>query len=253
MPSRVPPPGFVSFEAGAASVVCAANIEGDVRQMLTAGTLYDYARHHPAARSLTGRRVVYAVPLPTSVERVVIRRNHHGGLVGDFRSDLFLPPTRAPRELSTSERLRVAGVPTPAMLGYAVYRAGPGLRRADIMTLEVPHAVDLSTPLKSAHAPERVRALTAAACLIRALSEIGARHHDLNVKNVLLERLEDLVPRALVLDVDRVTFARKGAPVLEQNLARLLRSARKWQTTHGARVTDAELDDFAALVRAGPN
>jgi hypothetical protein len=117
------------------------------------------------------------------------------------------------------------------------------------MTREVPHAVDLSVPLKSANASDRVRALTAVACLIRELSEIGARHHDLNVKNVLLEPSEDLVPRALVLDVDRVTFAAEGNAVLEQNLARLLRSARKWQTVHGAHVTDVELDDFAALVR----
>lgn len=248
MDSRAPLPGFVSFDAGGAHVVCVPNLEGDLREMLASGTLYDYARQHASARPLTGRRVVYAVPLPTSRECVVIRRNHHGGLVGGFRSDLFLPPTRAPRELRTSEHLRAEGVPTPVMLGYAVYRAPAGLRRADIMTREVPNAVDLSTPLMSADAPERVRALTAAACLIRDLSQVGARHHDLNVKNVLLEPSQDLAPRALVLDVDRVTFGRQGSAALSQNLARLLRSARKWQTLHGARVTDAELDEFAAMV-----
>ncbi|HEY4218827.1 MAG TPA: lipopolysaccharide kinase InaA family protein [Gemmatimonadaceae bacterium] len=249
MADTIAPPGFVAFEAGEARIVCAPHVADAVREMLRAGTLYDYARHDPDVRSLTGRIAVYALTLPGGSERAVVRRNHHGGLIGGLRSDLFLPPTRAPRELRTSEKLRAQGVPTPAMLGYAVYRAAGGFRRADIMTREVPHAVDLSTPLKSESAGERVRALSAAACLIRELNEAGARHHDLNVKNVLLEPSEDLVPKALVLDVDRVTFGRKGADVLEQNLARLLRSARKWQTVHGAHVTDAELDEFAALVR----
>jgi hypothetical protein len=249
MPKSATPAGFVRFDVGSTAVTCAAHIAGAVGEILKTGTLYEFAERHPMTRPLTGRGVVYAVPLPGNVEHVVIRRNHHGGLLGGLRRDLFLPPTRAPRELRTSERLRSCGIPTPAMLAYAIYDAPGGLRRADIMTREVRHAVDLSTPLHSPDERDRVRALAATACLIRMLSDVGARHHDLNVKNVLLEPLENLVPRALVLDVDRVTFARRGADVLEQNLARLLRSARKWQSNHGARVTDAELDDFAALVR----
>jgi 3-deoxy-D-manno-octulosonic acid kinase len=249
MRDRAAPPGFVQFAAGSAEVTCAAHVEGPVREMLAEGTLYDYARRHPLARELTGRRAVYAVPLPGDVERVVVRRNHHGGLFGSLRADLFLPPTRAPHELQTSERLRAEGVPTPAILSYAVYTAPGGFRRADVMTREVACATDLSNPLSSTNPDTRVRALDAAACLIRALSHTGARHHDLNIKNILLEDSEYLVPRALVLDVDRVTFARGGADVLEQNLARLLRSARKWQSSRGACVTLAELDNFAALVR----
>ncbi len=245
------PSGFVQFSAGTAAVTCAAHIEAAVREMLAAGTLYDFARRHPLARELAGRGVVYAVPLPGDVERVVVRRNHHGGLFGRLRADLFLPPTRAPRELQTSERLRAEGVPTPAMLGYAVYTAPGGLRRADVMTREVACATDLSNPLSSSNSAVRVRALEAAACLVRVLSDAGARHHDLNVKNILLEGSEGLEPTALVLDVDRVTFARGTADVLEQNLARLLRSARKWQSTRGASVTGAELDNFATLVRRG--
>ena len=251
MSDRDVPTGFIQFDAGSAVVTCAPHVEQSVREMLTAGTLHDFARHHPHARALKGRGVVYSVPLPCSTEQAVIRRNHHGGLFGGLLGDLFLPPTRAPRELRTSERLRSAGVPTPVMLAYAVYETSGGFRRADIMTREVPHAADLAVPLGSANAEDRIRALAATACLVRVLSEAGARHHDLNVKNVLLGQSEEFVPTALVLDVDRVTFAQGGAVVLEQNLARLLRSARKWQSVHAARVTNAELDNFAALVRGG--
>lgn len=243
------PPEFVRFSAGAAAVTCIADIEAPVREMLEAGTLYDYARSHPQARRLAGRSVVYALPIPGGAETVVVRRNHHGGLFGRLQGDLFLPPTRASRELRTSERLRSHGVPTPAILAYAVYSVAGGFRRADVLTREISPSVDLSIPLHSAQGAERIAALSATARLIRAMSAMGARHHDLNVKNVLLDCLEGSTPRAWILDVDRVTFERGSASVREQNLARIVRSARKWQSTHGAGVTDAELAEFMARVR----
>lgn len=244
------PPGFVRFAVGRSTVTCALHVADSVRDALRGGSLYSYAERHPRARALAGRGIVYAVPLPGEIENVVIRHNHHGGLLAAVRRDVFLPPTRAPRELSTSERLRHHGVPTPTMLGYVTYPAAAGLRRADVMTREVVDAADLSVSLLSADSLERVRALAATASLITALSALGARHHDLNAKNVLLHRADGGRPEALVLDVDRVTFAEGVEQAREQNLARLLRSARKWQTYQGARVTDAELDDLTVLVRA---
>jgi hypothetical protein len=99
-----------------------------------------------------------------------------------------------------------------------------------------------------------VRALHATADLVRALVRAGAWHKDLNVKNVLLHSTLDGELEAMVLDVDRVTFPPPNGrdDVRELNVARLLRSARKWQTTQGAPVTDSELDELAALIRARP-
>lgn len=247
-----PPPGFVRFAVGRSTVTCADHVADSVRQALRGegGSLYSYAERHPQARALAGRGIVYAVPLPGETEQVVIRHNHHGGLLAAVRGDLFLPPTRAPRELLTSERLRHHGVPTPTMLGYVTYPAAAGLRRVDVMSREVVGALDLSVSLLSADALERVRALAATANLITALSDLGARHHDLNAKNVLVHDADGRSPEALVLDVDRVTFADGVDQAREQNLARLLRSARKWQSYQGARVTDAELETFTVLVRA---
>jgi tRNA A-37 threonylcarbamoyl transferase component Bud32 len=247
-PSPEPPPGFVRFRVNRSEVTCVVSVADALRDVLGADTLYEFAARQPDARPLTGRGVVYALSLPHANERVVVRRNRHGGLLGQIRGDLFLPPTRAPRELNISERLRQHGVPTPQMLGYVLYDAPAGLLRADVMTREVANAIDLSTPLQSPDAAERVRALSGTAQLVTALSNMGARHRDLNVKNVLLG-IEDLTLRVMVLDVDRVTFPTGSVDVLEQNLARLLRSARKWQQHHGARVTEPELAEFAALVR----
>lgn len=252
MPAPYLPAGFVQFRIGSTEVVANRRVADAFRTALEAGTLYRYAERHPEAHALTGRGVVYAVPLPGDVERVVVRHNHHGGMFAAVTRDVFRPPTRAPRELRTSERLRRAGVPTPEMLGYALYAAGPLLRRVDVVTCEVPNAFDLSDAILSDDAELRVAALQAAGRLVARLSDAGARHRDLNVKNILLTEDRDTTCRALVLDVDRVSFPDDPQTVLAQNLARLFRSARKWRNDHGALVTEAELRELARAAHAHP-
>lgn len=245
------PAGYVQFLAGQTRVVCAEHVRDAVRVALRDGTLYAFAAHHAQARSLAGRGISYAVPLPEGAERVVVRHNRHGGLLASLTGDLFLPPTRAPLELRLSEQLRKRGVPTPQVLGFAVYPGPAGFQRADVMTREVPASGDLSVALMSDDSGVRQRALRATAKLLTTLTHAGARHHDLNVKNVLLCEAGDGVLEAMALDVDSVTLP-TSPDVLEQNLARLLRSARKWQSLHRARVTDQELAEFAGLVRDQP-
>ncbi len=246
------PTGFVRFRVGTTDVVAHRHAADGFRAALAAGTLYKYAEQHPEARPLRGRGVVYAVPLPGDAESVVVRHNHHGGMFAAITRDVFPPPTRAPHELLTSERLRRRGVPTPAMLGYALYPAGPLLRRVDVVTREVRNAFDLSAAITSPDAELRTAALHATGRLVRRLSEAGARHRDLNVKNVLLAEDGDGALRALVLDVDRVAFPEDRTNILTLNLARLFRSARKWRDEHGAKVTESELRELARAARAQP-
>jgi lipopolysaccharide kinase (Kdo/WaaP) family protein len=247
--AAAPPAGFVSFEIASSLVVCVERLADAAREMLNSGSLYDYARAHAEARSLAGRGVAYAIPLSGSTDCVVVRHNRHGGLFASLTRDLFRWPSRAPLELETSLRLTDAGVATPAFAGYALYRAAPGLCRADVMTFEVPSSRDLSAAIMSPDAGCRAAAIRATAHLIGSLAAAGARHHDLNVKNVLLRHPADGRLDALVLDVDRVSFSTNRAPVLEANLARLLRSARKWRANYGAPITDSELVELAAVAR----
>jgi hypothetical protein len=249
---RALPAGFVRFVIDNSEVVCAKHVSDAVVEALDVGTLYQYAASHSEARALAGRGVAYAVPLPGDVEHVVVRHNRHGGMLAPITADLFRPPTFAPRELSISERLRRAGVPTPVLLGYVVYAAPAGFRRADVMTREIRPSHDLSTAIMSDDRSVRERALAATAVLVAAMNRAMARHHDLNVKNVLLRDGADGSVDAFVLDVDRVAFVSGTDVALEANVARLLRSARKWQTRHGAPVTAAELDALAAAVRDRP-
>jgi 3-deoxy-D-manno-octulosonic acid kinase len=201
------------------------------------------------ARALTGRGVSYAVPLPNG-ERVVVRHNRHGGLLAPVTGDRFLPPTRAPHELDVSVRLRDGGVPTPEIVGYVTYRAGPFLRRCDVASREIANGRDLAAILTAGSPEERRAALDATAPLIAALSARGARHHDLNVKNVLVAADSAGAMTSFVLDVDRVEFGRPGdSRITERNLERFMRSARKWRELHGARIEEPDLVRIAATVR----
>jgi 3-deoxy-D-manno-octulosonic acid kinase len=106
---------------------------------------------------------------------VVVRHAWHGGLLRRLTRDLFAPPTRAPGELRTSERLRAAGVRTPAVVAFARYPAPLGLRRVDVATRLVPGARDLAAVLLPAAgdaeaAPLRAGWLDATAALLGALA-----------------------------------------------------------------------------------
>ncbi|HKN66232.1 MAG TPA: lipopolysaccharide kinase InaA family protein [Gemmatimonadaceae bacterium] len=243
------PAGYEQATVGSAHVVARkAQLEA-VCSTLATGTLFDYAARHAEARGLAGRGIAYAAPLPDG-ERVVVRHNRHGGLLAPITGDRFLAPTRAPRELAAALRLTADGVPTPEIIAYVVYKAGPLLRRSDVASREVPDSADLGVVLTTGTLPEQRAALAAATSLIAHLSACGARHHDLNVKNVLLAPRGSTSPTAYVLDVDRVEFGRPGdSRVTEGNLERFMRSARKWRALHGARVDESELARIAASVR----
>ena len=125
---------------------------------------------------------------------------------------------------------------------YGVERVAPALRRSDVVTREITGGRDLSTYM--AHgvaADERAAAWAAARELVLALNAAGARHHDLNVKNILLAPLASRLA-AWVLDVDRVDFGEPQSDAVRRgNVERLLRSARKWRDVHGAVFDEGEL------------
>lgn len=244
---RDPPHGYRPFTVGGARVVALDALAGTVRAALgpesAPVTLYAYAARHPRARPLLGRAVAYAVPLPDAHTRVVVRRSRHGGLLAPLTGDRFLPPTRAPHELRIALRLEAAGIPTPEVVAYATYPAGPVLRRSDVATREISHGRDLAVALLATIDPVLKREmLEVTATLLRAMAAAGARHPDLNLKNVLLAPDDADRLRAIVLDVDRVRFGAPGDPSIgDANFERLARSARKWRELYGAAIDEDDL------------
>jgi hypothetical protein len=242
--------GYERASVGRAELVALPGLIPSMIEILERDTLLAFAARRPDRRELSGRGVAYAITIPGTATRGVVRHNRHGGFFARVTDDLFLRPTRAPTELAISERLLAAGISTPRVLGYVVYDVGGGLARSDVVTLEVTPSADLGAALDPA-SPEASRgaALDATATLVAALSQCGARHRDLNVKNVLLAG-DAGVPHAYVLYVDRITFGNPPRDALRHNLARLRHSARTRRKRLGASVTDAELAQLDELAAA---
>jgi len=245
------PSGYERLLLGHAVAVARSDVAVGIRKSLvqadgTRCTLHEYAARHSAARVLEGRAVSYAVPLPapSSNVRVVVRHNRHGGLFASVTGDRFLSPTRAPYELDISLALIKVGVPTPEILAYAVYPPGGLLQRSDVCSREISDSRDLAHILMSERGSMRATALGAAAALVATLARAGARHHDLNAKNILLTS-----ERAYVLDVDRVTLGESRDAALSGNLARLSRSLRKWRDRFGAPISEEEITELEAIAR----
>ena len=241
------PAGYERLLLTHAVAVARSDLAAAIRRSLvnadgSNSTLHEYAARQPSARALRGRGVAYAVNLPLSGLRVVVRHNTHGGLFAPLTRDRFTPPTRAPYELETSIALTRLGVPTPEVVAYVLYPPGGLLQRADVCSREVPGSRDLADIL--ATASDRVAAIAATADLVASLSRVGARHHDLNAKNILLTD-----EKAYVLDVDRLTLGEKPEAALDANLARLSRSLRKWREQFGARISDDEISELHALAQ----
>jgi hypothetical protein len=164
--------------------------------------------------------------------------------LGRTGSDLFLPPTRALRELINSLRLRIAGVPTPEVVAFVTYRAGPVFRRSDVATREIRGGHDLSVVLKEMKPGDHRReCLEATGALLGSLARAGAHHPDLNARNVLITWDETSGAQAHVLDVDRIRFHVPSDPmVATANMKRLERSLEKIREREGIPISDDEID-----------
>ena len=205
--------------------------------------LIAFAREAPGARELQGRQTAYAIHIAGTGVRAVVRRNHHGGAFRKWTGSMFLWPTRAPRELEISQSLRKLGIPTPVVLAIAMYRVDL-LAMSDVVTEEVPDSMDFGALLLATlpGSEDRQRGWNAVRRLLKRVAAAGVRHHDLNVKNILLRRAEDGLFGAYLLDVDRVAMDYTRRDAYAGNRARLRRSVEKWRDTRGARVTDAEIE-----------
>jgi hypothetical protein len=227
-------PSYERFEVGGARAVVAKACAAGIREVLEKERLYEYAARQTDSVTLVGRAPVFTINLPGGCGRVVVRHNMRGGWAAKVSKDLFVFPTRGFRELIASLRLRASGVSTPEVLAYVSYPVNWMLRRSDVATREIANGHDLSIALaKVTDHAHRVMVLDAIAKLLRSLTQAGAHHQDLNLKNVLLTAGDGPGLDAHLLDVDRVRFSSPGSPlVAKANLDRLIRSLRKWRDLH---------------------
>lgn len=237
-------PGYARIRAPGIRGLAMESCKGALEAILTGETLYEYAARQPDARQFKGRAIAYGIKMPDGCGDVVVRHAMRGGALARSGSDLFFPPTRGLRELVNSLRLRLAGVPTPEVIAFVSYRAGPVLRRSDVATREIRDSHDLSVVLREMPSGEdRASCLLAAGRLLGSLSRAGAHHPDLNARNILVTWDVAIGAGAYVLDVDRIRFHVPGDPmVASANMSRLERSLRKLRDLGELTVSDTEID-----------
>lgn len=247
----VAPAGYERLAVGdTVAVVRVAAVTGVRHALATAATLHDWAAAEPGAQAFQGRTTAWGVRLPRTTLDVVVRHARRGGVLAAVRGDRYVWPGRAPWELEAALRLREMGVRTPDVVAYALYPAGRGFCRCDVVTTRLPDGADLPGAWQAGSAETREALLVAVAALLRDLRAAGAQHPDLNAKNLHMT-LEHGRWHAWVLDVDRVRFRKPNdASVGTQNVARLDRSLRKRRERDGLEITDADLDRLATLVEA---
>ena len=232
-----PPPRFCKERRSDTWLMFDADFEQAVRALgldeprglddaLTAG-----ARELGGSPASRGRDVTTLLPLPGRPERLHLRRVLHGGLLGGLWRGRLAGLGRVERELHTTAELRRRGAPVPRP-ALALARRSGVLWRASLATVHEEGAVDGLAFLAGHPPPASLRrAARAAGRAVRRLHDLGARHRDLHIKNLLLRPTapgaEDAI-EVLVIDLDR---ARLGAPPSAarriSELARLLRSLRK--------------------------
>ncbi|MEO5903613.1 MAG: lipopolysaccharide kinase InaA family protein [Gemmatimonadaceae bacterium] len=237
-------PGYVRLNGDGVRGLAIESSRSGVQSILDNGTLYDFAAKQPGARKFMGRMPAYAISLPKDGGDVVVRHAVRGGALARTGSDLFLPPTRALRELINSLRLRLAQVPTPEVVAFVTYNAGRIFRRSDVATREIKDGHDLSVVLREVPSGEhRQECLLATGKLLALLTKAGAHHPDLNVRNLLITWDGTDGARAHVLDVDRIRFHMPSDPmVANANISRLERSLRKVRDRDGLAITDPEIE-----------
>ncbi|MCC7195500.1 MAG: hypothetical protein IT356_08105 [Gemmatimonadaceae bacterium] len=233
------PDGYRASARGGTLLVARDDAHDALAGALCSGTLHAWASHQPDACAFEGRTVAWATRLP-SAGGIVVRHSRHGGLLRGITRDLFLAPSRAPRELRVALRLRAALVRTPDVIGYATYSAPGPFCRADVVTAQIAGA-DLPAAWVAAAKDRSARLGIARAtgALLSSMHSAGVVHPDLNAKNILVARSGDEA-EAWLLDVDRVRFVRPGdRRAADMNLARLDRSLGKLRRM-GAIDIDAE-------------
>lgn len=249
-----PLPGYARRSTPNGEVVGMERLIDSLSSIVTVhGTLYGWARAQPQPRALSGRAPVFIARLPDHPDTtVVVRHSWHGGLLKRVTRDRFRRPTRAPIELLRSFMLRECRIPTPEIVGFALYRAGPGLARVDVGTRYIPGSYDFAAVLGN-RAPGIVRdeAFAAIEVLLHQLASNGFTHPDLNVKNILLHRNQSGI-EASVLDVDVMEWDRHmpAVSVMQLNVARLVRSLIKARRQFGIVFTDSERDAFRQRMTA---
>jgi tRNA A-37 threonylcarbamoyl transferase component Bud32 len=183
-----------------------------------------------AAAGFYGRGDLRSVPLADGTT-ALFRRYNHGGMLRSITGNWFFSwPPRPFRELTITEELRRRGFPTVEVYAACVGKIAGPFYRGWLVTRQLEGAHDLWAALHSGFCQnvgiESV--LKAVAAVVRRMHREGVYHRDLNLKNILVRSTAAGV-ESHVIDFDKaiLILGQVPAPLVQKNLARLLRSIGK--------------------------
>jgi 3-deoxy-D-manno-octulosonic acid kinase len=183
------------------------------------------------SHTLKGRMPHPSIPLMDE-KRAVLRQYSHGGLLRAITDNLYLFGSRSFRELVITEEIRSRGIPTIQSIGAIHHRIFSPFYQAYFLSLEVPHAKDLTQYFQEIGAqpsPENLlqkrKTIRSVGFLIRQFHKAGFYHGDLQLKNILFAG-----DQILLIDFDR-SYRKPTLPIQKmiKNLLRLNRSVEKWK------------------------
>lgn len=180
-----------------------------------------------AAPAEVGRTGTAIVALPGRTERLHLRPVVHGGASARAWGRRLWGLARPIAELRVSAALRARGAPVPRPIFVVGWRASP-LWSAVLGTLHIEGTRDGVAWLENARDASAIEAAAAAAGrAVRRFHDVGGRHADLHVKNLLL-RESTSGPEVFVIDLDKARADPTPDPKRRMlELARLYRSLRK--------------------------
>lgn len=183
------------------------------------------------SRILKGRILHPSAPLENE-KRMVLRQYLHGGLLRAITGSRYLFGSRSFRELSMTEEIRSHGIPTIQSIGAIHHRIFSPFYQAYFLSLEVPHAKDLTQYFQGIgaqpppdHLLQKRKTIRSVGFLIRQFHNAGFYHGDLQLKNILVAG-----DQILLIDFDR-SYRKPILPIQKRikNLLRLNRSVEKWK------------------------
>ena len=200
-----------------------------------------------------GRAGTTLLELPGDTRRIHLRPVRHGGWLGPAWGRWILGLRRPQHELRITAALTAAGAPVPrAALLLGQRHFGP-FWSATLGTVNEDGAIDGASFLASQPSPERLlRAAAAAASATRRFHDVGGRHADLQIRNLLIHERASHV-EAIVIDLDRARLGQPPNPRRRMaELMRLYRSLVKRQLleTVGSRGLARFLASYTAGDRA---
>ncbi len=196
---------------------------------------YDAVAAQPDRRLVSGRRPLVAGTV--GGVRVLVKRLFHGGALASLTGDRFLTARRFETNLAMVDALEARGIGTSELV-FAAWRRVAGLVRGELGFREVEGARDAAAAMFGPAEQSGDAGAVAAAVgrTVARLHATGIVHHDLNLRNFLLEPGGEV----LVLDVDKAEARPQplSEPTRRRNLDRLERSVRKLGRDSAREVVD---------------